>query len=139
MRGGNSATVAAVGHPSLPGGSRRASTSGMAVAAATAKATAAITAAATAVATKTEAVVAAVAGGRTAPPHLGEPSSRTATMPPPTAATCMMGPSRGPASVSTTTAMTARPPAASRPALFSRETGQPPAAIEPNAVGSDGS
>jgi hypothetical protein len=68
--------------------------------------------------------------------HLGEPFSRMAATPPPMAA--MMGPSRGPGCVSTTTATAGRPPDASRHASSLRETGRPPAAIEPIAVSSDG-
>jgi hypothetical protein len=52
-------------------------------------------------------VAMAAACSMTGPPHLGEPYSRMGTMPPPMAATCKTGRSRGPAPASTITAMAA--------------------------------
>jgi hypothetical protein len=84
-------------------------------------------------------VAAAVDSARTGPPHLGEPCSRMAATPLLTAAICMMGPLRGLGCASTTTVTAARPPDASHHAYSFRETGRPPAAIEPIAVGGNGS
>jgi hypothetical protein len=126
-----------------PGGSRLVDTSSGTAAVATAVTTTEAVVAAEAVEMVAEAaamvaeaaamVAAAVDRGLTGPPHLGEPCSRMAATPPPMAATCTMGPSRGPASVFTTIPMAAGLLTASRPAYFSRETGQPPAAIVPIA------